>query len=81
LLKLLGTAIFLYWAFSQIEDKQSLGDNYALLISSFKEQNVDNMINTSIDHDFGLHGGTSSDTSDKDAFIADNISYAQQKSM
>lgn len=34
LLKLLGTAIFLYWAFSQIEDKQSLGDNFMIALKS-----------------------------------------------
>jgi len=34
LLKLLGTAIFLYWAFSQIDDKQSLGYNFKLALQS-----------------------------------------------
>ena len=34
LLKLLGTSIFLYWAFSQIEDKQSLVDNFKLALKS-----------------------------------------------
>lgn len=34
LLKILGTGIFLYWAFSQIEDKQSLGDNFMIALKS-----------------------------------------------
>jgi len=34
LLKLLGTSIFLYWAFSQIEDKQSLVDNFKIALKS-----------------------------------------------
>ncbi|BDS07766.1 hypothetical protein NT6N_28060 [Oceaniferula spumae] len=34
LLKLIGTSVFLYWAFSQVEDKAALGENFRLALSS-----------------------------------------------
>jgi len=34
LLKLLGTGVFLYWAFSQIEDTQALRDNFKMALKS-----------------------------------------------
>lgn len=34
LLKLIGTSIFLYWAFSQVEDKAELAENFRLALAS-----------------------------------------------